>query len=78
MLFAANYRYNLDRDLYVNQAEKKAFSLEFVDDHSEEEVRRGIEEATDRREWKFYFSFPPSENVRHQLEQDLEPNLEAA
>jgi hypothetical protein len=72
ILFAANYRYNLDRDLYVNPEAKKAFSLEFVDDHAEEEVRKGIEEATDRNAWKFYFNFPPSDGVRHQLEQDLE------
>jgi hypothetical protein len=72
MLFAANYRYNFDRDLFVNRAAKKAFSLEFVDDRPEEEVRQGIEEATDGNQWRFYFNFPPSEGVRRQLEQDLE------
>lgn len=44
MLFAANYRYDFDRDLYVNREARKAFSLEFVDDHSEETVRRAIQE----------------------------------
>jgi hypothetical protein len=72
MLFAANYRYNFDRDLYVNRDAKKAFSLEFVDDKTEEVVRMGIEEATDGREWKFYFNLPPSDGVRLQLERDLE------
>ena len=72
MLFAADYHYNFDRDLFVNRAAKKAFSLEFVDDKPEEEVRQGIEESTDGREWKFYFNEPPSERVKRLLEQDLE------
>ena len=72
MLFAANYRYNFDRDLYVNREAKKAFSIEFVDDMPEEVVRKGIEEATNGNEWKFYFNSPPPEGVRHQLEEDLE------
>jgi hypothetical protein len=72
MLFAANYRYSFDRDLYVNREVKKAFSLEFVDDKPEEIVRKGIEEATGGNGWKFYFNLPPSERVRQQLEKDLE------
>jgi hypothetical protein len=72
MSFAANYRYNFDRDLYVNRSAKKAFSLEFVDDKPEEMVRKSIEEATDGSGWKFYFNHPPSEGVRHRLERDLE------
>lgn len=72
MLFAADYRYNFDRDLFVNRNAKKAFSLEFVDDKPEEAVRLGIEEPTDGSAWKFYFNFPPSEAKRRQLERDLE------
>jgi hypothetical protein len=72
ILFAADYRYNFDRDLYVNRKARKAFSLEFVDDHREEDVRQGIEELTDGNAWKFYFSLPPSDGVRRLLEHDLE------
>ncbi|MGA7340312.1 MAG: hypothetical protein WBE72_13355 [Terracidiphilus sp.] len=72
ILFAANYRYNFDRDLYVNPASKKAFSLEFVDDHTPEEVLRRIEEPTDHAAWTFYFNAGPSDGVRRLLEQDLE------
>jgi len=72
ILWAANYKYNFDRDLYVNSAAKKAFSLEFVDDNPEEEVRRRVDEHTDGKEWKFYFNFPPSDGVRRELERDLE------
>lgn len=72
LLFEANYRYNFDRDLYVNHVAKKAFSIEFVDDHQEEELRQRIQESTDGKEWKFYFNFPPSDGVKRQLEKDLE------
>lgn len=72
MLFAANYRYNFDRDLFVNREAKKAFSLEFVDDKPEELVRKGIEAPTAESGWTFYFNNFPPENVRRQLENDLE------
>ncbi len=72
VLFAANYRYNFDRDLYVNYAAKKAFSIEFVDDHSEEDLRRGIQESPNGNGWIFYFNVPPSDSIRRQLEQVLE------
>lgn len=72
ILWEANYRYDFDRDLYVNDVKKKAFSLEFVDDHPEEELRRHIQEDTDGEEWRFYFNFPPSKGVRRELEKELE------
>ncbi len=72
MLFDANYHYNFDRDLFVNPAVKKAFSLEFVDDHSEEEIRKGIEEPTDGSFWRFYFNQPPSASVLQTLQEYLE------
>jgi hypothetical protein len=71
ILWEANYRYNFDRDLYINRAAKKAFSLEFVDDKSEEELRRRIEESTGGNGWTFYFNFPPSEGVKRELESVL-------
>ena len=72
ILTGADYQYNIDRDLFFNRAVKKAFSLEFVGDHPEEELRRHIQEQTDGGDWVFYFNFPPSEGVRSQLENDLE------
>lgn len=72
ILSRANYRYNFDRDLWVNPETKKAFSLEFVDDHTPEEVLRGIEESTNHDAWTFYFNIRPSDGVRRLLEQDLE------
>jgi len=72
ILFAANYRYNFDRDLYVNPSTKKAFSLEFVDDHTQEDVLRGIQEPSDPEAWTFYFNVRPSDSIKRLLEQDLE------
>lgn len=72
MLFAANYRYDFDRDLFVNREAKKAFSLEFVDDKPEEMVCAGIQAPTTGRGWTFYFNTLPSEGMRKQLENDLE------
>ena len=72
ILRLAEYQYNFDRDLWVNPRVKKAFSLEFVDDHTPEEVVRGIEEPTGQDAWTFYFNVGPSGSVRRLLEQDLE------
>jgi hypothetical protein len=70
ILWEANYRYNFDRDLYVNRAARKAFSLEFVDDNPEEEILRRIAENTNDG-WMFYFNSPPSEGVKRELESVL-------
>ena len=71
ILRAANYTYNFDRELYFNSDAKKAFSFPFLDDHSEDEVLRSINECTDGSEWKFYFNFPPSERVKRELASTL-------
>jgi len=71
ILRAANYGYNFDRQIYFNRNAKKAFSLEFVDDHSEEELVRHIAENTGGNGWIFYFRSTPSEGVRRELERVL-------
>jgi hypothetical protein len=71
ILRAANYGYNFDRDIYFNRKTKKAFSLEFVDDHSEDELKRRIAENTGGNGWIFYFNSTPSEGVKRELERVL-------
>jgi hypothetical protein len=71
ILWEADYRYNFDRDLFVNRKAKKAFSLEFVDDHREDEIRRRIEASTSSGGWTFYFNSDPSEGVKRELERVL-------
>jgi hypothetical protein len=71
ILQQANYRYNFDRDLYINRDVKKAFSLEFVADTPEEKLVQYIAEKPNGNGWKFYFNSPPSESVRRELERIL-------
>jgi hypothetical protein len=71
ILWAADYQYNFDRDLFVNRKAKKAFSLEFVDDKPEEELRRRIGESTGGAGWTFYFNTSPSESAKRELERLL-------
>jgi hypothetical protein len=71
ILKEADYRYNFDRDIYFNRKAKKAFSLEFVDDHPEEELLRRLRENTNGNGWTFYFNSPPSDGVKRVLEQVL-------
>ncbi len=54
------------KQLYFNRNAKKAFSVEFVEDNSEEELKRRIEE-TPGADWQFFFNNPPSDAVQRQL-----------
>jgi hypothetical protein len=64
----AGYAYSFDRAIYLNQKAGKAFSVEFVQDHSEDELQACIEEpAPPRGEWRFYFNSPPSDTVKREL-----------
>jgi hypothetical protein len=71
VLDEAGYAYSFDRQMYINRKAKKAFSVEFVQDHSEDQIRKSIREHTDVLGWRFYFNAPPSEAVRHELESVL-------
>jgi hypothetical protein len=64
----AGYSYNFDRELYLNRKTKKAFSVRFVEDRSEEEIQSCIREDTNGdKEWHFFFIDPPSDTVKRQL-----------
>jgi hypothetical protein len=75
----AGYTYSFEKALYINRRIKKAFSIEFVEDHTDAELLARINEsgsengngenASDR--WQFYFNAPPSESVKHELERVL-------
>ena len=71
ILLKANYRYNFDRDLYFNRETKKVFSMEFVDDNSEEELTRRIREENGAGIWKFYTNTTLPDSVRRELESAL-------
>jgi hypothetical protein len=71
LLEDAGYYYNLDRALYVNRPAKKAFSIEFVEDHSDEEIEARIRDCANGGGWKFFFNSEPSDYVRRELERIL-------
>jgi hypothetical protein len=59
----ARYVYNFDRMAYYNRAVKKAFSVEWVEDHTDEELRRAVEEPNDSNDWQLYVEPRPSQRV---------------
>lgn len=67
MLEGAGYAYSINRLSYINCDERKVFSLEFVQDHSEAQLRARINEPTPPGEWRFYFNLPPSEGVKREF-----------
>ena len=71
LLNEAGYAYNFDRMVYFNRRAKKAFSVEFIEDHDEDELKKLIREHTKTRGWQFYFNSTPSESVRRVLERVL-------
>jgi hypothetical protein len=73
LLDNAGYLYNFDRRLYVNRQEKKAFSLQFLENHSEAEIEWCIREnGVNGEGWHFIFNEPPSNSVMQQLVDLLE------
>jgi hypothetical protein len=64
----AGYAYSFDRMIYVNRNARKAFSVEFIEDHSEGELEARISEpGPPDGEWRFYFNSDPSEAVKREL-----------
>jgi hypothetical protein len=60
LLKTSGYSYNFDRELYLNRKLKKAFSVEFIEDHSEEVIAKAIDEPASGR-WQFFLNdgLPP-------------------
>jgi hypothetical protein len=60
------YGYNFDRELYLNRTLKKAFSVEFIEDRSEEEIEKAIQEPAVGR-WRFFFNGSLSSAAENEL-----------
>lgn len=67
VLKAGGYHYDIDRQLYINRASKKAFSVAFLNDESEEKIARLIKEDAPNSAWRFFFVDGPSTAVQEQL-----------
>jgi hypothetical protein len=63
----AGYAYSIDRLSYVNRDARKVFSVEFVQDHSEAQIKARINESIPPGKWRFYFNLPPSKSVKQEL-----------
>jgi hypothetical protein len=55
LLRSAGYWYNFYRMAYVNRKSKKIFSVEAVEDHTEEQLRQMITAPNESGDWLFYF-----------------------
>jgi hypothetical protein len=67
----AGYRYNLERELYVNRAIRTAFSIDFLEETDEQEIRRRLSLPPPVDGWVFHFVKHPSDAVRIELERLL-------
>ncbi|HEX9882582.1 MAG TPA: hypothetical protein VGA79_01325 [Desulfobaccales bacterium] len=69
----AGYIYSFDREVYFNRRTKKIFSLEFIEDRTEQELQSCLNEKKEGEEWHFYFSYgDPSDTVKHEIQSVLE------
>jgi hypothetical protein len=72
LLDQAGYAYNFDRMMYVNRTNRKAFSLEFIEDKTEAEIKEKIEEPKEAEDWQFYTSLEISDGIRRELNRVLQ------
>jgi len=74
ILRSLGYVYNFDRMVYFNRTARKAFSVEWLEDHTDDELRRALEEqngtniadivtSADDGAWRLYLNARPSESV---------------
>jgi hypothetical protein len=71
LLQDVGYAYSFDRRIYVNLSARKTFSFQFIENNREDELRKCISEKTGGGEWQFYFTSPPPDGVRRELESVL-------
>ena len=67
ILKAAEYVYDFHRMAYYNRAARKAFSVEWVDDHSDQELRHALDEPNESGEWQVYVEPRPAQSVINQF-----------
>ncbi len=49
--------------VYLNRAKRKAFSIDWIEDRSEQELREKMAEANRSETWQIYFNKKPSDAV---------------
>ena len=68
LLEGSGYVYHFERELYYNPETRKIFSVEYVEDHSADDLQCAIDEGNEGGNWRFYFNTPPSDAVKRELE----------
>jgi hypothetical protein len=63
ILQAAGYAYNFDRLAYYNRGARKVFSVEWLREHTDEEIHQAVEAPNDSGDWLIYADPPPSKRV---------------
>jgi len=71
LLENSGYRYHFDRMIYFNRAARRAFSLEFVEDHSSQEIQNLVNELPAANGWIFHFNASTSDRVKRELAETL-------
>jgi hypothetical protein len=63
---ACNFSQSLvpTHEIYVNRKTKTVFSMDFIEDHDEEEIERRVQGDSGSEEWQFHFNAEPAESVR--------------
>lgn len=67
LLEGSGYRYHFDRMIYFNRTARRAFSLEFIEDHSRQEIQKLLNDTPATDAWVFHFNEPPSDRVKRDL-----------
>jgi hypothetical protein len=71
LLENSGYRYHFVRMIYFSRSVRRAFSLEFVEDHSRQEIQKLLAQPA-TNDWVFHFNKPPSDRVQRELAEALE------
>lgn len=72
LLKTAGYFYLPEREVYINRKTRKAFSVDYLEDHDAEEIARKIHRTERSGKWTFVFNQRPSESVKRELSKLLD------
>lgn len=72
LLANSGYQFVFDRDIYCNLNARKCFSLEFVEDNSIDIIKNRLLKPSPSSGIDFYFNEQPPDNIREELEKELE------
>jgi len=67
------FNYNFDRDIFINQNTLTVTSIEFVDDHSLDEIKKDITSPNKKNKPRFLFNHRFSRNKRLALAAEIFP-----